>query len=175
MKGLLGKLKVVGIVLAVLVVIGLVAGGGKKDGSSSSSEAASSQSVVQEQSAVGNQSDVNNKVEDSAKKDTDTAKSSFENLSSAANSVVEAAVTPEFKQAMDAYEAFFDDYVDFMKRYKADPTNMDLLNELSEMTSKEATMLKEFDDWNSKGMNYAEAAYYLVVHSRIYAKLSEIQ
>ena len=63
MKGLLGKLKVVGIVLAVLVVIGLVAGGGKKDGSSSSSEAASSQSVVQEQKTNSDDSAVGNKEE----------------------------------------------------------------------------------------------------------------
>jgi hypothetical protein len=87
----------------------------------------------------------------------------------------ETLIRPEFKEAMDSYEAFFDEYVETMKLYESDPSNAEALMQMSDMMSKEATMLKEFDDWEKEdNMTTAEAAYYLEVHSRIYAKLAEV-
>ena len=40
---------------------------------------------------------------------------------------------PEFKEMMDSYEAFFDEYIAFMEKYKENPTDMSLLSELSDM------------------------------------------
>lgn len=39
---------------------------------------------------------------------------------------------PEFKEAMDAYEAFFDDYCDFMKKFNESPDDLSLLGEYTE-------------------------------------------
>lgn len=75
---------------------------------------------------------------------------------------------------MDSYEAFFDEYVDFMKRYQENPTDMSLLSEMSDMISREADMLKEFEAWENEDLNSAEMAYYLEVHARILKKLSEV-
>ena len=87
----------------------------------------------------------------------------------------ETLIRPEFKEAMDSYEAFFDEYVETMKLYESDPSNAEALMQMSDMMSKEATMLKEFDDWEKEdNMTMAETAYYLEVQSRIYAKLAEV-
>lgn len=95
--------------------------------------------------------------------------------SDAKESVDESAIRPEFQEAMDSYEAFFDEYVDYMKSYQNDPTNAELLMGLSDMMAKESEMLKEFDDWeNDEDMTTAEAAYYLEVQSRVTAKLAEV-
>ena len=83
-------------------------------------------------------------------------------------------IRPEFKEAMDSYEAFFDEYVDFMKLYQGDPTNLDLLLGLSDMLTREAEMMEEFDDWQDEDLNSAELAYYLEVQARIYRKLGEV-
>lgn len=34
---------------------------------------------------------------------------------------------PEFKEAMDSYEAFYDEYCAFMKKYMKNPTDLKLL------------------------------------------------
>ena len=80
-------------------------------------------------------------------------------VADAAAAVDETLIRPEFKEAMDSYEAFFDEYIDFMNRYKANPTNAELLMQSADMLTKEATMLKEFDDWEKSGdMTTAETA-----------------
>ncbi|MBQ9006302.1 MAG: hypothetical protein IJ092_08000 [Atopobiaceae bacterium] len=84
-------------------------------------------------------------------------------------------IRPEFKEAMDSYEAFFDEYVEVMKAYQDDPTNAELMMRMSDMMVQEADMLKKFDAWESdESMTTAETAYYLEVQSRIYAKLAEV-
>jgi hypothetical protein len=72
---------------------------------------------------------------------------------------------------MDSYEAFFDEYVDFMQRYRDNPTDLELLTQLSDMLARESEMLEEFEAWEDNDLTDAELAYYLEVHSRIYAKL----
>lgn len=81
---------------------------------------------------------------------------------------------PEFKEAMDSYEAFFDEYVEYMQLYQSDPTNMELLLGLSDMIAREAEMMDQFDAWQSGDLNSAEMAYYLEVQARIYKKLAEV-
>lgn len=83
-------------------------------------------------------------------------------------------ISEEFKAAMDSYEAFFDEYVEFMKRYKENPSDLELLTEASDMMVREADMIEEFDAWEEKDLTDAEMAYYLEVHSRIYKKLAEV-
>lgn len=81
---------------------------------------------------------------------------------------------PEFKEMMDSYEAFFDEYIAFMEKYKENPTDMSLLSELSDMISKEAEMLKEMEGLDQSEMSAAELAYYLEVTGRIYEKLAKV-
>ena len=81
---------------------------------------------------------------------------------------------PEFKEMMDSYEAFFDEYIAFMEKYKENPTDMNLLGELSDMLSKESEMLKEMEGLDQSEMSAAELAYYLEVTGRIYEKLAKV-
>lgn len=80
-------------------------------------------------------------------------------------------LSPEFKKTMDDYEAWFDHYCDVMKRYKEDSSNLELLSEMTDLLTKEATMLEEMENMDQADMNAAELAYYLEVTARIEKKL----
>ena len=86
----------------------------------------------------------------------------------------EGLISPEFKETMDNYEAWFDHYCDVMKRYKEDSTNLELLSEMTDLLSEEATMLDEMENMDQDDMNTAELAYYLEVTARIEKKLLEV-
>ena len=167
MKAILGILKKVGIFVLVLIVLGAVFGGG---GSNEKSAAPTEEAAVEqkEEPKPVEEKKVETKtvVEEEA-----PAESTAETVK---ESVEEAVLRPEFKEAMDSYEAFFDEYVDFMKRYQEDPSNTEMLMQLSEMMTREADMLQKFDAWQNEGMSTAESAYYLEVQARIYAKLAEV-
>ena len=86
----------------------------------------------------------------------------------------ETDISPEFKATMDKYEEFFDEYVDFMNKYKENPTDVTLLAESADMLTKEAEMMKEMEAMDESEMTTAESAYYLEVTARIYSKLSTV-
>ena len=86
----------------------------------------------------------------------------------------ESEVSADFKATMDSYEEFFDEYVDFMQRYKENPTDTELLMEMSEMMTKEADMLRKLEAMDQSTMTTAEAAYYLEVTARINQKLASV-
>ena len=81
----------------------------------------------------------------------------------------------DFKQAMDSYEEFMNQYCDFMDKYEksngADPT---LVIEYADYVAKYAQAMKDFEAWESKNLNATEAAYYLDVQTRINQKLAKL-
>ncbi len=85
-----------------------------------------------------------------------------------------AGLGKEFKQAMDSYEKFMDEYVAIVKKYKANPTDTSILADYTKYMSKYAEMVKDFEKWESNGLNDAEAAYYLEVQSRVLKKLADV-
>lgn len=84
-----------------------------------------------------------------------------------------AGIRPEFKEAMDSYEAFYNEYCEFMKKYKANPTDLTLLGEYAGMMTKSTEMTQKFEAWNEADMNDAELTYYLEVNNRVAQKLLE--
>ena len=86
----------------------------------------------------------------------------------------ETDISPEFKATMDSYEEFFDEYVDFMKKYKENPTDAEMVSQLSDMMTKEADMLNKLESMDESKMTTAEAAYYLEVTARIEKKLASV-
>ena len=86
----------------------------------------------------------------------------------------ESEVSADFKATMDSYEEFFDQYVDFMQRYKENPTDTELLMEMSDMMTKEADILRKLEAMDQSTMTTAEAAYYLEVTARINQKLASV-
>ena len=82
-----------------------------------------------------------------------------------------SGIRPEFKEAMDSYEAFYDEYCQFMTDYKENPTDMTLLLQYTEMLGRLEEMNAAFDAWESEEMSNEELAYYLEVSARIQQKL----
>ena len=103
------------------------------------------------------------------------ADSADSNLSEKASDDSDSALlSPEFKQTMDDYEAWFDHYCEVMKKYKEDSSNLELLSEMTDLLSEETTMLEQMENMDQSEMNTAELAYYLEVTARIEKKLLEV-
>lgn len=81
----------------------------------------------------------------------------------------------EFKEAMDSYEKFFDEYVTFMKKYKdSNGADFTLLADYTKFLTQYTEMMKEFEEWESQELTTAETAYYIQVQGRISQKLLEV-
>lgn len=81
---------------------------------------------------------------------------------------------PDFKEAMDSYEAFYDEYCNFMEKYDENPSDLKMLAEYASMLAKANDMAEKFDAWESSDLNDAELSYYLAVNSRVAQKLLEV-
>ena len=86
-------------------------------------------------------------------------------------------IRPEFKEAMDSYEAFFDEYIAFMERYAgADTTEMlDLLSDYTKYMTEYAEAMESLSELEEQEMSVDEAIYYMEVTTRITEKLWEIE
>lgn len=84
------------------------------------------------------------------------------------------SINPEFKAAMDSYENFIDEYVEFMKRFNANPSDLSILAYYADYMSKYADFVRDFEKWESADMNAAETAYYIEVQGRVSKKLLEV-
>lgn len=81
---------------------------------------------------------------------------------------------PEFKEAMDSYEAFYDEYCDFIKKYNDNPSDLKLIAEYADMLSEAADMDEAFEEWDEAEMNDAELKYYLDVNNRVMQNLVDV-
>ena len=67
-----------------------------------------------------------------------------------------------------------DEYVAFMKKYAANPSDAGLLADYASYMSKYADMVEKFDKWESEDLTDAELAYYIDVQARVSKKLLEV-
>ncbi len=81
---------------------------------------------------------------------------------------------PAFKEAMDSYEDFYDEYCDFAKKLESEPTNMELLAEYAELQKELSKMDSAFEKWENSELNPIEEKYYLEVQLRVSQKLMSI-
>ena len=109
--------------------------------------------------------------EDTSKPEKETTDE--ENSESTSTELVDG-MRPEFKEAMDSYEAFYDEYCDFMMKYKANPTDTTLITEYADMMKKVVDMDEKFKEWESNDLNSEEMKYYIDVTSRISKKLLDV-
>lgn len=81
-------------------------------------------------------------------------------------------VDPEFRQMMDEYESFYDDYIEFMKKYNSDSANIiNMMGDYTEMMTKLAGWTEKIDAIDADSHSPADNAYYLLVTMRIEKKL----
>ncbi|GAB5081768.1 hypothetical protein Osc1_09410 [Hominimerdicola sp. 21CYCFAH17_S] len=78
---------------------------------------------------------------------------------------------PEFKEALDSYEDFFDEYCDFMKKFNESPDDLSLLSEYTEYLTQYSETMEKMSELDDGEMNDAEMKYYLEVTNRISQKL----
>ena len=84
-------------------------------------------------------------------------------------------VTPSFKETMDSYEAFIDEYVAFMKKYKENPTDMELLTEYTNYLTKYSEYVNKINEIDKDDLSDADLAYYTEVNLRVLNKLAEVE
>ncbi len=80
-------------------------------------------------------------------------------------------VDPDLKAFLDSYEKYMDEYVEFMQKYSANPTDLTLLTEYADMMEKYSDFAEKIDKYDSDEMSTADAAYYLEVTTRVSQKL----
>lgn len=80
----------------------------------------------------------------------------------------------EFKEAMDSYEAFFDEYCSFMKKYNKAKDVSELLVEYSDYMTQYAEMMEKMEAIDEDKLSTAELAYYTKVSARITKKLAKV-
>ena len=105
---------------------------------------------------------------------TTNSSSSSSTNSNIDNSTNSTGISQEFKDAMDSYEAYMDEYVEFMKKYNANPTDPTLISQYSTMLQKYSEQVAAFDKWNSTDMTTEETSYYIEVQARVSQKLLEV-
>ena len=66
------------------------------------------------------------------------------------------------------------EYIEFMKKYKANSSDVTLLTQYATMLKKYTDAIKAFEDVGNEEMNNAEASYYIDVQARINKKLFEV-
>ena len=60
---------------------------------------------------------------------------------------------PEFKAAMDSYETFMTDYVDFMKKFEGNSSDLSILADYADYMKKYAAFAENFEKWDDEEMN----------------------
>ena len=110
--------------------------------------------------------DDNSKPDESSKSEKDD----IEAIKKAVTNGDYSLVTPEFKETMDAYEAFMNEYYNFMDNYDTS-TDLDYLNQYTELLQKEQEWIQKINAMDESKMTPADYAYYLLITSRITGKL----
>ena len=84
-----------------------------------------------------------------------------------------ADVSPEFKATMDSYEAFFDEFIDFLKVMSDDSDDIGTLLRYASMMMQYADTLEKLEAIDESMLSPADDAYYIEVMARIELKLLE--
>ena len=91
-----------------------------------------------------------------------------------ATSALADGLRPEFKEAMDTYEAFYTEYCDLLKKYAENPTDLSILGKYTNMLTKVEEMNKAFEKWDESDLNSEELKYYLDVNNRVMKMLVDV-
>lgn len=83
-------------------------------------------------------------------------------------------VSADFKETMDEYEAFMNDYVDFMKKYENSDDTASMLADYGKMMAQYAEFTEKIDAIDEDELSDADYAYYMKVTGRVTEKLAEL-
>lgn len=83
-------------------------------------------------------------------------------------------IRPEFQDAMDAYEKFYTEYCDILKKYSQNPADFTLLMQYNELVTKAIEVDEAFEAWNEDEMSSEELKYYLEVNNRVMQMMVDV-
>lgn len=112
-------------------------------------------------------------VEDAEKEEATAEDTSVDNAEKSSEELVDG-MRPEFKEAMDSYEEFYNQYCEFMQQYQENSSDPELLKKYADMVSQMQEMNTKFEAWNQDDLNTEELKYYLDVNNRVMKKLVEV-
>lgn len=87
---------------------------------------------------------------------------------------VAEGLRPEFKEAMDSYEAFMDEYVAFMKKYNETDDTGSMLLDYAAYIAKYADAVAKLDEIDEDSLTEEEMRYYTDVNLRVAQKLNQV-
>lgn len=72
-----------------------------------------------------------------------------------------SGIRPEFKEAMDSYRDFFDEYAAFMQKFQSNPGDMSLLLNYTSYLSRYTEAMEKLDAVDESALTPEELAYYI--------------
>lgn len=87
------------------------------------------------------------------------------------DSILEDYIRPEIKEALDAYEAFMDEYIAFMEKFENSDDTLSLMTEYLDYLQKYADAMEKIGALETDDMTEAESLYYAEVTLRVSQKL----
>lgn len=83
-------------------------------------------------------------------------------------------IRPGFKEALDSYEKFFDEYTAFMENYQNTDNPLLWLDDYTQMIMQYTETMQKLSDMDDGNMTTEEALYYLEVNTRIMKKVAAV-
>ena len=157
--------KILVAIVAVILVLGLF-GCGKDEAAPADNETVTQDEYTED---AGETQETPEESEPADTADEDSAADADSDSDAAS-----AVLSPEFKKTMDDYEAWFDHYCEVMKKYQENPSDLELMSEMTDLLTEGTKMLDQMEAMDQSEMNSAELAYYIEVTARIEKKLLEV-
>jgi len=101
-------------------------------------------------------------------------KEQADNTESSSDSDSSSGIDPQFKQTMDDYEAFMNDYADFMEKYQNSDDVLSMSADYADMMEKYNQYMTEIDNIDEDELNEEELKYYNDVQHRVNERLLSV-
>ena len=134
------------------------------DNESINSEGTNNENTSNEKSSESKETSETNEAD--TKKENDQAETETSDNSS-------GDIRPEFKECLDGYEKFMNEYCDFMKKYTTSDDITSMAMDYAKLLKEEIEWAEKIDNLENEEMNAAEAKYYAEVTLRVSQKLLE--
>lgn len=129
--------------------------------------------TTETESAQATETETTEVTETTVTENSTTTSTDTESSTQTETVVSSTDIRPEFKEAMDSYEAFFDEYCEFMKKYNESDDTTSLLADYTSYMVKYTDTMQKMNNISEDELTDAEVAYYTEVSARISAKLIE--
>ena len=90
------------------------------------------------------------------------------------NGTSSSGVSPEFKEWMDTYEAFMNDYIDILEKYTTNPSDLTILTDYFSMLEKYTEYEEKIESYNEETLGAADSAYFVESYSRILKRMGSM-